>query len=418
MTTAKAFVIGAGLSGLSAAVALAGKGVAVEIVEAAPQAGGRCRSYFDATLGQVIDNGNHFVLTGNHATMKYLREIGAQDGLEGPEKARTSFVDIRTGERWTIAPNDSALPLWLFDGEARVPGTKPSDYLEIAKLLLADRNQTIAEVLSCKGPLWERLLRPFFLGALNTEPEIASAALAGALVRETFAKGGRAYRTRIAHPTLASVFVEPAVRRLENAGATVRLGERLRRLVLERESVVALDVQDSILPVAREDAIVLATPPWVTAELLPGVVAPDEFSAIVNAHFRIAPPEGTPAMLGVIGGTAEWIFSFADRVSVTISGADRLIDRDRAELASVVWNDVCAAHGSHRDMPAWQIVKEKRATFRATPDQAARRAPAQTAWRGLFLAGDWTETGLPATIEGAIRSGNKAAELALRHFQG
>ena len=417
MTGGKVFVVGAGLSGLSAAVALAKKDVAVELIEAAPQAGGRCRSYFDATLGQVIDNGNHFVLTGNHATMGYLRSIGAESGLEGPEKARTSFVDIRSGKRWTIAPNDSALPLWLFDAKARVPGTKPSDYLAIAKLLRAEPTCTIADVLSCEGPLWERLLRPFFLGALNTEPETASATLAGALVRETFAKGGRAYRTRIAHPTLASVFVDPALRFLEASGANIRLGERLRRVVLDRETVVALEVQGAVLPVGRHDAIVLSTPPWVTAELLPGVAAPEEFSAIVNAHFRIVPPAGVPGMLGVIGGTAEWIFSFADRVSVTISGADRLIDRDREELARIIWSDVCAAHDRAVDMPDWQIVKEKRATFRATPKQAAKRAPTITAWRGLFLAGDWTDTGLPATIEGAIRSGNKAAQLATRHIK-
>jgi squalene-associated FAD-dependent desaturase len=417
MTRGKVFVVGAGLAGLSASVALAAGGAAVELIEAAPQAGGRCRSYFDATLGQVIDNGNHFVLTGNHATMGYLRAIGAEGGLEGPKKARTSFVDIRTGERWTIAPNDSALPLWLFDGRARVPGTRPSDYLEIAKLLKANPNRTIADVLACEGPLWERLFRPFFLGALNTEPEISSAALAGALVRETFAKGGRAYRTRIAHPTLASVFVDPAVRLLENSGATIRFGERLRRIVLDREAAVALEVNGAILPVDRNDAVVLSTPPWVTGELLPGTAVPDEFSAIINAHFRVVPPVGVPGMLGVIGGTAEWVFSFSNRISVTISGADRLIDRDREELARIIWSDVCAAHDRVLDLPDWQIVKEKRATFRATPAQASKRVPTETAWRGLFLAGDWTDTGLPATIEGAIRSGNRAAKLALRHLQ-
>src|SRR5262249_3853268 len=156
MNRGKVVVIGAGLSGLSASVALAAKGVAVELIEAAPQAGGRCRSYFDSTLGRVIDNGNHFVLTGNHATMAFLRAVGAEGGLEGPVKARTSFVDVRNGERWTIAPNDSALPLWLFDGRSRVPGTKPSDYLQVAKLLRASRSHTIADVLTCRGPLWER----------------------------------------------------------------------------------------------------------------------------------------------------------------------------------------------------------------------------------------------------------------------
>ncbi len=417
MKTAKAYVIGAGLSGLSAAVALAEKGVAVELIEAAPQAGGRCRSYFDPTLGQVIDNGNHFVLSGNHATMRYLATIGAQSGLEGPEHARTSFVDIRSGERWTIAPNDSAVPLWLFDTKARVPGTKPADYLELVKLLFAGPKRRIGEVLAQNGALWERLLHPFFLGALNTEPAVSSAALAGALVRETFAKGGHAYRTRIAHPTLASVFVDPALKFLEAHGAKIRLGERLRRVVADQEKVVALEVQDATIPIGPEAAVILAVPPWVAAELLPGTIVPDEFSAIVNAHFKIAPPPGVPGMLGIIGGTAEWVFAFDDRVSVTISGADRLVDLDREELAAMIWKDVCAAQDRVVPIPQWQIVKEKRATFRATPEQAAKRAATETPLQGLLLAGDWTATGLPATIEGAIRSGSKAARLALRHHR-
>jgi uncharacterized protein with NAD-binding domain and iron-sulfur cluster len=89
------------------------------------------------------------------------------------------------------------------------------------------------------------------------------------------------------------------------------------------------------------------------------------------------------------------------------------VDRDREDLAKTLWRDVAAAHGLGAELPPWQIVKERRATFAATPEQARRRAKAKTRWSNLFLAGDWTDTGLPATIEGAVRSGNGAAELAL-----
>ena len=121
-------------------------------------------------------------------------------------------------------------------------------------------------------------------------------------------------------------------------------------------------------------------------------------------------------MLGVIGGTAEWIFTFHDRISVTVSCADSIVDQDRETLATRIWADVSKALGITAPMPAWQIVKEKRATFAATPAQDARRPAAKTGWPNLFLAGDWTQTGLPATIEGALRSGETAAALALKHL--
>ena len=156
-------------------------------------------------------------------------------------------------------------------------------------------------------------------------------------------------------------------------------------------------------------------PGWPT-DLVPGLTVPNEFRAIVNAHFKMPAPAGAPPMLGVIGGTAEWIFTFPDRISVTVSGADAIVDQDREDLAIRIWADVAKALGISAAMPAWQIVKEKRATFAATPAQDARRPAAKTRWRNLFLAGDWTETGLPATIEGAVRSGETAAALALRHL--
>ena len=109
--------------------------------------------------------------------------------------------------------------------------------------------------------------------------------------------------------------------------------------------------------------------------------------------------------MGLLGATAEWVFAFPERISVTVSGADSIVDRDREDLARTLWRDVAAAHRLAPELPPWQIVKEKRATFRATPEQAARRAGTRTPLRNVFLAGDWTATGLPATIEGAVRSG-------------
>ncbi|HXC53927.1 MAG TPA: hydroxysqualene dehydroxylase HpnE [Rhizomicrobium sp.] len=409
----KYVVVGGGLAGLSAAVMLAQAGKHVVLLEGAPQAGGRCRSYFDPVLGSVIDNGNHFVLSGNQAVMAYLDTIGGRAGLIGPNKSRTSFVDIDSGARWTIAPDEGPIPFWLFDAKRRVPGTRPADYLPLARLLFAGPDKRIGDVLTCRGPLWERLLHPFFIGALNTEPETASAALAGALVRETFARGGSAYRIRVAHPSLAAAFVDPAVKFLAARGADIRIGQRVRALGFEDERIASLQLPGETIPVAAADTVILAVPPWAAKELLPDIVAPEDFRAIVNAHFKIAAPAGLPPMLGVIGGAVQWIFPFEDRISITVSGADAIVDDDREALAKRFWADVSKVLHLPAELPPWQIVKERRATFAATPEQQRLRPGPVTRRANLLLAGDWTDTGLPATIEGAVRSGHAAARLAL-----
>src|SRR5579872_3247447 len=109
----KAYVIGAGLAGLSAATILAGRGAQLTVLEGAGQAGGRCRSYFDAAMDAVIDNGNHLVLSGNHAVNAYLARIGAKACLVGPARAEFAFVDLEGNESWWLRPDEGALPFWV-----------------------------------------------------------------------------------------------------------------------------------------------------------------------------------------------------------------------------------------------------------------------------------------------------------------
>jgi hypothetical protein len=165
---------------------------------------------------------------------------------------------------------------------------------------------------------------------------------------------------------------------------------------------------------APMDIVILTVPPSVAAELVPGLTTPNAFQAIVNVHFAVTPDRLAPGFVGVIGGTAEWVFVKSGHVSVTISAANRLVDRSADELAAEVWPDVCRSLRFTGKMPAWRVVKERRATIAATAAQERRRPGARTAFANLALAGDWTATGLPGTIEGAIRSGRAAAEIVRR----
>ncbi len=408
-----AHIIGAGISGLSAAVRLANAGYQVHVHEATQQTGGRCRSYFDAATNLTIDNGNHLLLSGNSHARAYARSIGTEAGLVGPARAQFPFVDLATGRRWQLDLGDGRLPLWLFDKARRVPDTGLRDYLALMPLIWAKPDKLVGKTIPCEGTLYQRLVQPLLLAALNVDPPEGSAGLAGAIVRETLLAGGHACRPLIARDGLSAVLVEPALKLLQQKGASVRLGHELRGLAMSGPSVGELNFGEDIVTLAPGDAVVMAVPPRSAASLLPGLKTPTKFRAIVNAHFRFDPPRDMPPIIGVVGGLVEWLFAFPQRLSITISNADRLIDMPREELAQALWRDICKAAGISAELPAWQIVRERRATFEATPEQNALRPGASTAWKNLFLAGDWTDTGLPATIEGSVRSGDRAADLVL-----
>ena len=408
-----AHIVGAGISGLSAAVRLANANFKVNLYEATQQAGGRCRSYFDAATNLTIDNGNHLLLSGNRHALAYAKSIGSEAGLVGPKRAQFPFVDLKTGKRWQLDLGDNRLPLWVFDAARRVPDTSLSDYLALMPLIWSSPKRLVGDAIPCKGLLYQRLVQPLLLAALNVDPPEGSAGLAGAIVRETLLAGGQACRPLIAREGLSAVLVEPAIKLLQGKGADIRFGYELRGLGSAAERVSELKFGEESVALAPLDVVVLAVPPRPAASLLPGLKTPSEFRAIVNAHFRFEPPKDTPPILGVVGGLVEWLFAFPQRLSITISGADRLVDRPREELAQAIWGDICQAAGITAEMPPWQIVRERRATFAATPEQNALRPGTSTAFKNLFLAGDWTDTGLPATIEGSVRSGDRAADLVL-----
>lgn len=414
-------IVGAGVAGLSCAVQLAASGRPVTLYEAAGQAGGRCRSWHDRILDRTIDNGNHLLLSGNSAALDYLRRTGAEDAMAGPTEAVLPFHDLATGEAWALRPNGGRLAWWLFAPSRRVPGAGAIAHLRgLAALAGAPAEATVADALG-RNALYRRLWEPLAVAVMNTPAADASARLLWRAVRETLGAGGQACRPLVARNGLGAAFVEPALRLLAEFGAEIHFGARLSAVTAEKQRLSVLRFADTDVPLSDGDSVVLAVPPWSAAEILPGMSAPERHHAIVNAHFRldraVELPGGAP-LLGLVGGAAQWLFARGDVVSVTVSAADALAERDGEALAGALWVDVAAALGRDgEDIPPYRIVKEKRATFAQTPEQAARRPGTRTALDNLCLAGDWTDTGLPATIEGAIRSG-RAAAAALEDFAG
>ncbi len=411
-------IVGAGVSGLACAVRLAKRGMRVVLHESAGHAGGRCRSYHDDHLDRTIDNGNHLLLSGNTAVRDYLAAIGASDELTGPPSALFPFVDLAHDLRWTVKVDPGRVPLWVFRADRRLPGTGILDYLKALRLLGANADQSLMDVLDTDSEIFRRFWEPFAVGVLNTPAEQAAAQLLGRVLRETFGRGGDACMPRMARRGLSQTFVDPALAYIGNRGAEFRTGQRLRRIAQENERVSLLHFGDHDIALDKDDRVVLAVPPQVAASLLPQLKVPTRAHPIVNAHFRLSaaiPAPEDAGLLGVIGGTAHWVFFRDDVVSVTVSAADYLAQQSAEEIAGLIWCDLCrAVAGISGDLPdRYRIVKERRATFSQTPTSIRDRPDTDCGIAHLFLAGDWTNTGLPATIEGSIRSGNAAADAVL-----
>ena len=412
-------VVGGGLAGLSAALELADAGRTVTLYEAGPAFGGRCRSYEDRVLGARLDNGNHLLLSGNREAFAFLRRIGSVGTLGGPDRPIFPFVDLTTGERWTLDIGMGRVPWWLLSRARRVPGTSLKEHASLLKLARAGPDQTVADCVRA-GKLADRLLTPLAIAILNTVPERGSAALLTAVFRDSLVRGGAACVPAFPREGLSESFVDPALKALAGRGATVRQGWRVAALRQEHGRVRAIAGPEGEVMIGPEDQVVLAVPALVAASLIPGLTAPDAFESIINLHFRTGLTGKVAAIsaarfVGLVGSLAEWVFLKDGVVSVTISAANRFETLEPDDITARIWRDVVAALGLFPDepMPPARLIREKRATFEATPAQQRRRAPARTSVANVTLAGDWTATGLPATIEGAIRSGRTAARLII-----
>lgn len=388
-------VVGAGLAGLSCAVAGAKAGWRVALHEAAPQAGGRCRSFRCDKLDRVIDNGTHLLLGANRHALSFAAAIGGTEALD-PAQPVFPFLDLGSGRHWSVTPAKLSSGILETAAALGLPWV-PAEQSVSRRL---GRTRSFAT-------LWE----PLCEAMLNTGAGHASAKLFGCVLREVLLGGKSAMRPFIARGGLSSVFAAPAIATLAAHGAQITFR---RRLIGITDNALAFD--DRTIPVAKDDRVVLALPPWAVTGLLPEVgELPTQ--AIINAHFRLghAPilPGGQP-FLGLVGGVAQWLFVREDVASVTISAAGHLLDNDAEDLARTIWRDVAPVLRLDAALvPPARIIKERRATLAHTPDVVRRRPGHATKAPWLWLAGDWLASPWPCTIEAAVASGLGAARAAL-----
>ncbi|MGE5546372.1 MAG: FAD-dependent oxidoreductase [Solirubrobacterales bacterium] len=389
--TARLHVVGAGLAGLACAVAAARAGMRVSLYEAAAHAGGRCRSFRDERLDRVIDNGTHLLIGANRTALMFAAAIGGDEAM-APQPPLFPMMDMASGDRWMI------------EG-----GRLPAGWRECASALglpWVGRQETVAMRL---GPTasFERIWRPLCEAVTNTPPEDCSARLFARVLRTAMLKGRRAMAPVLFPVGVSAAFAAPALATLAVHGATVEFG---RRLLAARPGELVFE--DRTVRLSSDDRVVLALPPWIVAGMLPDIPQLPT-STIVNAHYRLDVAPHGPAMLGLVGGTAQWLFTRDDLVSVTVSAADRLADRPADEIAALLWRDAARALRLAPSPPPYRVLKERRATLAHTPDAVGRRPGATTCHPWLFLAGDWLASPWPCTIEAAVASGLAAARLAM-----
>ncbi len=438
MTARHVVVVGGGFAGLAAAVRLARAGARTTLLERRPFLGGRAYSFADPVTGEVVDNGPHALMGAYTEALDFLREIGASTKLRVQPRLRVAFAHPELGLGEVAAPavpGPLQAPLALLRYRLLARGDRVRLFAGALRLAARGRGlarRTVAEALADVGQspaACVRFWHPLAIATLNESPATAAAAPFAAVLRRAFFAGARAARFALATVPLSELYTTDARRAIEAGGGTVVTGAAVASLALEGERVEAVLLRDGRRVGA--DAVVLTVPCAALLRLLPPALrdappfralAAVGTSPIVSVHLWLDRPVGWgSSFLGLLGGRAQWLFDCGPardgghRVASVTSGARFWDEASDEAIAAEVLGDARAVLPGLRAARCTRslVVRERHATISLTPAADAVRPGVTTPLANLFLAGDWVQTGLPATIEGAVQAGREAARRAL-----
>ena len=440
-----AIVIGGGFAGLSAAVRMTKNGVRVLVLEARGRLGGRATAFPDRDTGEIVDNGQHVLFGCYTATFEFLREIDALDHVRVDPELAVTMID-RLGRRSRLVCPALPAPFHLLAGVMewdalgwgdKIAALRMATPLGIARRQLrggreiaASPGETVDAWLVRNGQTErtrEMLWHPLAQAALNQQPEVAGAPPFARVLAEMFGSEPRAAAIALPTKPLHLMYAEPARAYIEHRGGKVMTGVTAR-VVVDADRVTAVDGAGnrwsagsvvSAVPWFAFPALFEPPPPSLSAIVSHATTMASSPILTVNVWFD-RPVIDAP-FIGLPGRGMQWVFdkrdAFGDHtthLSLVSSGASPLVDRTNDELIAAAHQELLEALPTARSARLLRgtVVREPRATFSLAPGQP-RRPEARTPVRGLFLAGDWVDTGLPATIESAVRAGHKAADLAL-----
>lgn len=429
-------VIGAGCAGLSAAVRLAGKGARVLVLEARGRPGGRATAFADRDTGAIVDNGQHVLLGCYTETFAFLREVGAADRVQLQPQLAVTMID-RRGERSRLVCPSLPAPLHLLAGVLewsalswadRLSALAMSTPLKTARramrpgstLQAASPGETVENWLIRNGQtprLREMLWDPLALAALNQPPTVAAAPVFVRVLAEMFGRDPRSAAIALPAVPLTDMYAEPARAYIEARGGSVRTGATAKVRV-EGDAVAGVEVDGEAWMVPH----VVSAVPWFSIGDLFIDTPPPLADVLTRARAMTAAPIVTVNLwfdrpiidepfIGLPGRTMQWAFAKELHVSLVSSGADAILRQTNIELVSAAHHELLDALPDCRTAKLTHatVVREPRATFSLAPGQPPRPST-KTPVRGLVLAGDWIDTGLPATIESAVRAGHRAAD--------